>query len=74
MNDVSPTQESNMSTPNISISDEPTEEEAAAIVAALQFTMFNGGVEPTPAETPRWRFSGRWWSRPVPARRARPVG
>ena len=23
-------------------------------------------------EPPRWRFSGRWWSRPVPSRRIRP--
>lgn len=57
-----------------SITAEPTEEEAAAIAAALQVTMFSGGSEPLPHETPRWRFSGRWWSRPVPARRARPVG
>jgi len=23
-------------------------------------------------QPPAWRFSGRWWSRPVPVRRVRP--
>jgi hypothetical protein len=52
----------------------PTDEEAAAIVAAVEV------LWPRPtivlAETARrssaWRFSGRWWTRPVPARRDRP--
>ena len=52
----------------------PSEEEAAAIVAAVEAL----GPRPTIviAETAKrpspWRFSGRWWSRPVPARRDRP--
>jgi hypothetical protein len=25
-----------------------------------------------PSESRAWRFSGRWWSTPLPARRARP--
>ncbi len=57
------------------ISPEPTDEEAAAIVAAVQLGLPTGGGQgdhPTPVS--RWRFSGRWWSRPVPARRARPGG
>jgi hypothetical protein len=52
----------------------PTEEEAAAIAAGME------ALWPRPvliAEEPRpranaWRFSGRWWSRPIPARRDRP--
>ncbi|MEZ5142543.1 MAG: hypothetical protein R2726_08515 [Acidimicrobiales bacterium] len=56
-----------------SIAPDPTPEEAAAIVAALQLTMPSGGsVAPVPAEMPRWRFSGRWWTKPVPQRRDRP--
>ena len=57
------------------ISPEPTDEEAAAIVAAVQLGLPTGagqGDHATPVS--RWRFSGRWWSRPVPARRARPGG
>jgi hypothetical protein len=52
---------------------EPSEEEAAAIVAAVQ-TITSGGGEQGPLRDPvsRWRFSGRWWSRPVPSRRVRP--
>jgi len=52
----------------------PTDEEAAVILAAIE------GLWPTaaapPAEPPSrdrsWRFSGRWWARPVPVRRDRP--
>jgi hypothetical protein len=53
----------------------PTDEEMAAIVAAIEMTWPRPAAptnvvvdEPTPA----WRFSGRWWARPVAARRARP--
>jgi hypothetical protein len=50
---------------------EPSEEEVAAIVAAVEVTW------PQPVSAPdehpsRWRFSGRWWSKPVPLRRNRP--
>ena len=49
-------------------------EEMAAIMAAVQVVLASG---PAPAEThpdvaPRWRFSGRWWNKPVPSRRDRP--
>lgn len=53
----------------------PTDEEAAAIVAAVQVVMASTAAPGLPAEpegTPRWRFSGRWWSRPVASRRDRP--
>ncbi len=51
----------------------PTDEEAAAIVAAAQ------ALWPRPsaaadqsAPEPAWRFSGRWWNRPVAQARQRP--
>ncbi|MEZ5382597.1 MAG: hypothetical protein R2754_12505 [Microthrixaceae bacterium] len=51
----------------------PSDEEAAAIVAAI------GAAWPRPAAearrpAPRWRFSGRWWTKPEPLRRRRPWG
>ena len=50
---------------------EPSDEEVAAIVAALDVTWPRPAV--AAAEQPsRWRFSGRWWSKPVPLRRSRP--
>jgi hypothetical protein len=51
----------------------PTSEQLAAILAAVEMAWprpaVAGGDE---ADPPRWRFSGRWWSRPIPARRERP--
>jgi len=52
----------------------PTVEEAVAIAAALEvgwprLVVADSGARNQP---PRWRFSGRWWAKPVPARRARP--
>lgn len=56
-----------------SITPTPTDEEAAAIIAAIEVGLPRGGVVEEPREAiPRWRFSGRWWTRPVPTRRARP--
>lgn len=56
-----------------SISPTPTDEEAVAIIAAIEVGLPRGGaVEESRPPVPRWRFSGRWWSRPVPSRRARP--
>jgi hypothetical protein len=57
-----------------SISPAATDEEAVAISAALD------ALWPTPmlsADGPErrpavWKFSGRWWSQPIPLRRARP--
>ncbi|HET6810053.1 MAG TPA: hypothetical protein VFH50_03495 [Acidimicrobiales bacterium] len=52
----------------------PSEEEMAAITAVVEAAW----PRPRPAgqddETPptAWRFSGRWWSRPLVARRERP--
>ncbi|MCB1013820.1 MAG: hypothetical protein KDB10_01695 [Acidimicrobiales bacterium] len=53
----------------------PGPEELAAIVAAVEVTWPKpvvGGTDPR-ATTPRWRFSGRWWTKPIPARRDRPA-
>jgi hypothetical protein len=50
----------------------PTEEELAAIMAAIEVTTPRTAlVEPGPVARP-WRFSGRWWRRPIAARRDRP--
>jgi hypothetical protein len=56
----------------VSITPEPTIEEAAAIAAAIEVTRPVVVVGSSEAPESRWRFSGRWWSKPVPARRARP--
>jgi hypothetical protein len=58
-----------------SVSPEPTPEEAAAIVASLEVGLPRGvaaGTGPDGVES-RWRWSGRWWSKPIPARRGRPA-
>ncbi|HEY8524222.1 MAG TPA: hypothetical protein VIL48_04615 [Acidimicrobiales bacterium] len=52
---------------------EPSEEEVAAIVAAIEAAWPRPAAPDRRRETTqRWRFSGRWWSKPVPLRRARP--
>lgn len=51
----------------------PTDDEAAAIAAALHLVLRRTVVAaPSAAPSPRWRFAGRWWSKPIPTRRARP--
>lgn len=50
---------------------DPTTEEAVAIAAALEVA-WPGVAAEAHTETPRWRFSGRWWSQPIPMRRVRP--
>jgi hypothetical protein len=51
---------------------EPTDEEVAAIVAAVEVAWPKAVVAGAPEPPMRWRFSGRWWSKPVPLRRIRP--
>ena len=59
---------------DVSITPAATDEEAAAIVAAMNV------LWPAPEtdaaddgrRAPVWRFSGRWWTQPIPLRRARP--
>ncbi|MGQ0831914.1 MAG: hypothetical protein ACT4OV_09575 [Microthrixaceae bacterium] len=55
------------------ISPTPTEEEAAAIAAAIEVAWPRAATSaPSTTESPRWRFAGRWWSKPIAARRDRP--
>ena len=53
----------------------PDAETLAAIMAAIEVAwprpVAVGGGDGRPA--PRWRFSGRWWTKPIPARRDRPA-
>jgi hypothetical protein len=52
----------------------PSEDEVAAIVAAIE-QLWPRAVAGSADEVRRasvWRFSGRWWSQPVPLRRPRP--
>jgi hypothetical protein len=57
-----------------SISPAPTDEEAAAIAAAVEVLWPRAGVGDglDVRRGAGWRFSGRWWSQPIPVRRARP--
>jgi len=57
-----------------SITPTPCTAEVAAIVAAYE-VLWPGPVVATAdqvAASPVWRFSGRWWRKPVAARRDRP--
>jgi hypothetical protein len=56
------------------VSPTPTDDEVVAIMAGVEALWPKPVVaaEPTPERVPVWRFSGRWWSRPVAARRDRP--
>ncbi len=52
----------------------PSAEEAVAIIAAME-ALWPRPVVVTDEAAGRkatWRFSGRWWARPVAARRDRP--
>jgi hypothetical protein len=55
------------------VSPTPTDEEVVAIMAGVEALWPKPAmvVDTAPRST-AWRFSGRWWSRPVPARRDRP--
>jgi hypothetical protein len=50
----------------------PTDEEAAAIAAALEVAWPRTVAAAPEHEPPRWRFAGRWWTKPIPVRRDRP--
>ncbi len=55
------------------ITPDPTDEEVAAIAAAIEVAWPKPGAGEAPdLEPSRWRFSGRWWSKPLPSRRDRP--
>jgi hypothetical protein len=60
---------------NAEITPAPTDEEAAAIMAAVEHLWPKPVLLYTPEQSRRsaaWRFSGRWWARPVAVRRDRP--
>lgn len=53
----------------------PSADEAVAIVAAMEALWPKPVAAAPPAPTRRstaWRFSGRWWTKPVAMRRERP--
>ena len=56
----------------VQITPDPSDEEVAAILAAVEVGLPRAGAPESREEPPRWRWSGRWWSKPIPARRARP--
>ena len=49
----------------------PTDEELAAIMASVEVAWPRPVLVEAVAEPSRWRFSGRWWAKPLPARRRR---
>jgi hypothetical protein len=51
---------------------EASDEEVAAIVAAVEVAWPRAVAVGPAVDLPRWRFSGRWWTKPVPLRRSRP--
>ena len=62
-------------TPGFTVRPTPTDEEAAAIAAAVQVLLSSAAsaeTPPPPSGPPPWRFSGRWWRKPVASRRDRP--
>lgn len=57
------------------ISPAPSEAEAVAIVAAVEALWPKPVIaaeHDNPLRVPAWRFSGRWWAKPISARRDRP--
>jgi hypothetical protein len=60
------------STIRIAQGGEATDEEVAAIAAAIEVTWPRPVAAGAAEQPPRWRFSGRWWTKPVPLRRKRP--
>lgn len=53
----------------------PTDEEAVAVMAAMHVLWPRPVGDADSYAGPRvpvWRFSNRWWARPVPSRRVRP--
>jgi hypothetical protein len=59
---------------SLEISPTPSDEEVAAIVAAVEVLWPKPTfVESSPlSRRPTWRFSNRWWLKPLPSRRDRP--
>lgn len=59
--------------PAVVVREQATDEEVAAIIAAVEAVWPRPAAGPPLVEEPsRWRFSGRWWVKPLPIRRERP--
>ena len=59
----------------MAVSPAPTDVEAVAIAAAMEALWPKPVMEVADVDDARsraWRFSGRWWNKPVAARRVRP--
>jgi len=58
----------------MSESNSPTDDEVVAIMAGVEALWPEPMVvaDATPERSTAWRFSGRWWAKPVSARRDRP--
>lgn len=56
------------------VSPAPTDDEVVAIMAGVEALWPRAVIvaDPEPERNAVWRFSGRWWARPVAARRDRP--
>jgi hypothetical protein len=54
------------------VSPVPSDEEAAAIAAAIEVAWPRAAAQPVVEPPPRWRFAGRWWTKPIAVRRERP--
>ncbi len=54
------------------VSPTPTDEEAAAIAAAIELAWPRAVAASVVEAPPRWRFAGRWWTKPIAVRRERP--
>jgi hypothetical protein len=55
------------------ISPQPSDDEVVAIVSAIELSWpVASASEVSDEDVERWRFSGRWWTKPLPLRRDRP--
>ncbi len=70
MPDSSPVDEISIS----SVTPAPTDAEVVAIIAGVEALWPKPvvAVDTAPRRSTAWRFSGRWWAKPVSARRDRP--
>lgn len=57
---------------DLRITPDPSEEEVAAILAAIEVARPRAAAAAPAGHSPRWRWSGRWWTKPIPQRRNRP--
>jgi len=57
---------------SLNITPDPSDEEVAAIVAAVEMSWPRAAAPAGRDASQRWRWSGRWWTKPIPQRRHRP--